>query len=58
MKTTCQIEAMRCIGTPEESLPLTMLFKELLEISQINYNNSVKQMELNSCHVLVLYVSI
>lgn len=41
MKTICQIEAMRYSHTPEESLPLTTLFKELVELSQINYNNSV-----------------
>lgn len=32
---------MPYIFTPEESLPLTILFEELLEISQINNNNPV-----------------
>lgn len=35
VKTTSQIDVKRYINTPEESLLLTMLFKEL-ELSQIN----------------------
>ncbi len=43
MKTICQIEAMRYIHTPEESLPLMMMFKEQAQSNQLQkFCNNMK----------------